>query len=84
MIIGYTIALTITPIFACHPIAKNWNIYIQGGSCVNRPAVYLSTAATNTVSDIVLIIIPIQIVRKLHMRFVEKLGAIVVFGIGCL
>jgi hypothetical protein len=71
-------------IFACHPLAKNWNIYIQEGYCLDRPALYLSTAATNTISDIVLMIIPIHIVWKLHMRFVEKLGLIVVFGIGCL
>lgn len=84
VIVGYSIALTLALIFACDPLAKNWNPSISRGSCISRPGLYLATAATNTASDIVLILIPIQIIRNLRLRFVEKLGAILIFSIGCL
>ncbi|PYI08864.1 hypothetical protein BO78DRAFT_405304 [Aspergillus sclerotiicarbonarius CBS 121057] len=84
VIAGYTIALTLVLIFACDPVAKNWNPFILEGSCINRNGAYLATAATNTASDLVLLLIPIRVVSKLRMRLIEKLAAIVVFGIGCL
>lgn len=84
VIVGYSVALTLALLFACSPLEKNWTPSILEGSCINRPGAYLATAVTNTVSDIVLIIIPVRVVWKLRLRFAEKLGAIIVFGIGCL
>jgi hypothetical protein len=84
VIVGYTIALTLALLFACSPIAKSWSLSIKGGSCINRSGLYLATAATNTLSDIILILIPIKVVWKLRLRAIEKLGALFVFGIGCL
>ncbi|KAL3452738.1 hypothetical protein BJX65DRAFT_292734 [Aspergillus insuetus] len=82
IIVGYTIALTLALFFACNPLDKNWNPFIVGGSCINRPGVYLATAATNTVSDVVLILIPVNVVWRLRMGWMRKLGAICMFGIG--
>jgi len=84
IISGYSLALSLALIFACSPLQKSWDGTILGGSCINRPAVYLATAITNTVSDIVLILIPVKIVWGLRMRLIPKLGVVVIFGIGCL
>ncbi|OGE52005.1 hypothetical protein PENARI_c011G05378 [Penicillium arizonense] len=84
LISGYSIALTLALIFACHPLQKNWDASISTGSCINRDGVYLATAITNTVSDVVLILIPISVVRKLRMPLIQKIGVICMFGIGCL
>ena len=84
IIAGYSTALTLALIFACSPIQKSWDASITQGSCINRPAVYLATAITNTVSDLILILIPVRVVWGLHMPTVPKLGVIVIFGIGCL
>ncbi|KAI2898736.1 hypothetical protein CBS63078_7485 [Aspergillus niger] len=83
-IAGYTIALTLGLIFPCQPIAKNWDLTITTGHCVNRVGFYLATAITNTVSDVLLIIIPIPVVAKLKLPLVQKLGVGCMFGIGCL
>ncbi|PYH98439.1 hypothetical protein BO71DRAFT_344885 [Aspergillus ellipticus CBS 707.79] len=84
IIVGYTIALTLALIFACHPIAKNWDASIKTGYCVNRVGLYLATAITNTASDVVLIIIPIPVVLGLRLPLVQKLGIACMFGMGCL
>ncbi|PYH48753.1 uncharacterized protein BP01DRAFT_332721 [Aspergillus saccharolyticus JOP 1030-1] len=84
VVVGYTIALTVVLIFPCHPIEKNWNPLILEGSCINRNGAYLATAATNTISDIILLLIPVRVVSKLQMPLMEKLGAFLMFGIGSL
>ncbi|OJJ66985.1 hypothetical protein ASPBRDRAFT_187807 [Aspergillus brasiliensis CBS 101740] len=84
VIASYTIALTLGLIFPCQPIAKNWDLTITTGHCVNRVGFYLATAITNTVSDIVLIIIPIPVIAKLKVPLIQKLGIGCMFGVGCL
>jgi hypothetical protein len=82
----YSLALVMALIFACSPIQKGWDTSIPRGvgSCINRPGVYLGTAVTNTLSDVVLILIPIRVVWGLQMRLVQKLGVVAMFCIGCL
>lgn len=84
IILGYSLALALALIFACSPIQKGWNASISSGSCINRPGVYLATAITNTLSDLVLILIPIRVVWGLQMRLMQKLGVVAMFCIGCL
>jgi hypothetical protein len=84
IISAYSIALPLSLMFACSPIQKGWDITITWGSCINRPALYLATAITNTISDLVLISIPVWVVRGLRMRLLPKLGVIFMLGIGCL
>ncbi|GLB19599.1 hypothetical protein AtubIFM61612_009506 [Aspergillus tubingensis] len=74
IIAGYTIALTLGLIFPCQPIAKNWDLTITTGHCVDRVGFYLATAITNTVSDIILILIPIPVIIKLKLPLIQKLG----------
>jgi energy-converting hydrogenase Eha subunit A len=84
IISGYSIALVLALIFACRPIQKSWDPSITWGSCINRPGIYLATAVTNTASDLALIVIPVRVIWGLRLRLVQKLGVIVMFGIGCL
>lgn len=84
VIVSYSLALMLALIFACSPLEKGWNATITTGKCINRPGLYLATALTNTLSDIVLILIPIRIVRSLHLPLAQKIGIAILFGLGCL
>ncbi|KAE8381292.1 hypothetical protein BDV26DRAFT_278872 [Aspergillus bertholletiae] len=84
IIAGYSIALDLALIFGCSPIQKSWDVTITTGSCINTSGVYLATAITNTVSDVVLILIPIPIVWGLQLPFIQKVGVICMFGVGFL
>jgi hypothetical protein len=82
IIFSYSIGLVIPLIFACTPIAKNWDIRITTGTCINRTGLYLATAVTNTASDVILILIPIKFVWGLHLPAMQKLGIILLFTMG--
>ncbi|KAL2815865.1 hypothetical protein BDW59DRAFT_175983 [Aspergillus cavernicola] len=73
LITSYSIVLVLSLIFACSPIHKD---------CINRNAVYLATAITNTVSDLVLIAIPVPIVLKLRLPVLQRVGVICDLGFG--
>ncbi|RAL15878.1 uncharacterized protein BO97DRAFT_362074 [Aspergillus homomorphus CBS 101889] len=83
-IVAYSIALTLALIFACHPVGKNWDVTVTTGSCISRQGIYMATAVTNTLSDVILILIPIPIVFQLTLPFVQKVGIFCMFVVGCL
>ncbi|OJJ95770.1 hypothetical protein ASPACDRAFT_81829 [Aspergillus aculeatus ATCC 16872] len=83
-IIAYSIALMLALIFACHPVGRNWDVTDTTGGCISRPGIYMATAVTNTLSDVVLILIPVPIVMKLTLPTVQKVGVFGMFLVGCL
>lgn len=83
-IISYSIALAFALIFACTPLEKNWDITITTGTCINKGQLYLSTAGLNAGTDVILLILPIPMIIKLHVPVVQKVGLILMFGIGSL
>ncbi|CEL06054.1 hypothetical protein ASPCAL07165 [Aspergillus calidoustus] len=84
IIIAYSIALILALIFACHPMARAWDASVMHGNCINRNAVYLATAVTNTASDVVLLGVAIWIVSRLRMSkgIWVRVGVLCLFGVG--
>ncbi|KAF2168178.1 hypothetical protein M409DRAFT_21622 [Zasmidium cellare ATCC 36951] len=83
-IISYSIALGLALVFACTPLDKNWDITITVGSCVNKGQLYLATAGLNAATDVILLVLPIPMIIKLHVPIIQKVGLILMFGIGSL
>ncbi|KAK4504900.1 hypothetical protein PRZ48_002863 [Zasmidium cellare] len=83
-IASYSIALAFALIFACTPLEKNWDITITTGSCVNKGQLYLATAGLNAGTDVILLVLPIPMIIKLHVPIIQKIGLILMFGIGSL
>jgi hypothetical protein len=84
LISGYSIGFVLAIIFACSPVAKSWDPTITNGSCIDVKAIYLGSVVTNTASDVILILIAVPIVWKLRLPFLQRLGVITLFGVGCL
>ncbi|VUC28230.1 unnamed protein product [Clonostachys rosea] len=84
IIIGYTIGINLPLIFACQPIQKSWDATITHGHCLNLPSLYIATAVANIVSDIILFILPLPMVVGLHIPRRQKIGLVIIFGIGSL
>ena len=87
IIISYTLAIFLALIFACHPVERNWEPIPQSWTrdhCIDRTGLYFATALTNTVSDIILILIPIPMIWRLHVSVRQKLGIAAIFGVGCM
>lgn len=78
----YTTIITFMMFFNCNPPSKAFNFAIKGGSCIDAAILYMATAVSNIITDVMLFLLPIPMLYKLHMPKIQKVGAIVVFGIG--
>ncbi|KAH8661044.1 hypothetical protein BGZ61DRAFT_464570 [Ilyonectria robusta] len=79
---GYTIGIFFALIFACDPIAMSYDVTVQEGTCINRPSLYIATAAVNIISDVFLFCLPLPIVVKLQIPRRQKLGLLLIFLLG--
>lgn len=69
-------------IFSCTPIAFFWDRTIPGGHCINLLAFWFSNATFNIVSDIAIVILPMPVLKSLHLPKKQKYSLIVVFAVG--
>ncbi|KAF7554020.1 hypothetical protein G7Z17_g3227 [Cylindrodendrum hubeiense] len=84
LISGYSVGIFFPLVFACRPIAMNWDITITDGVCLSKPTLYIATAVANIASDLVLFILPIRMVIKLQIPRRQKIGLLGIFCIGSL
>lgn len=68
----------------CLPIAFNWDKTIRGGRCVDRPVLYVSTAAFNILTDVFIIGIPLWIFMNLKIPRRTKVALMFIFLLGFL
>lgn len=78
----YTIIITAMLFFYCSPPEKAYKPDMEGGSCINAAILYIATAVSNIITDLMLFLIPIPMVVQLRMSVFQKLGALLVFAIG--
>ncbi|KAJ5652294.1 hypothetical protein N7507_009720 [Penicillium longicatenatum] len=76
------IAVLFVDIFQCHPIAYNWDMTIKSGKCINQGAFYVSTAALNLFTDLMVISIPIIITWHLQMPLRRKIAVCFILCLG--
>ena len=69
-------------IFACTPVAYFWEKSISNGHCINLLAFWFSNAAFNILSDLVIIILPIPVLKSLSIPLKQKYGLIMIFIMG--
>ncbi|KAK2667840.1 hypothetical protein RAB80_017031 [Fusarium oxysporum f. sp. vasinfectum] len=76
----YTIVITLMMFLVCTPPRKAFNFKVDG-KCMDAAILYMATAVSNIVTDVILFILPIPTIYNLHMPGIQKAGVIVVFGI---
>ncbi|KAL6713695.1 hypothetical protein ACLMJK_009160 [Lecanora helva] len=81
VVFGFEIAGMIIKIWECVPRASMWDENLEG-RCVNFAVFMISSGVFNTVTDIVILFLPIKAVWSLHMSTKAKLGIISIFTIG--
>lgn len=82
VIVGISGTILIFLLFIhCNPVAKAYNETLDG-SCLNAAVIYMAVAVVNIITDLMLFVLPIPMIVQLRMGRVQKIGAIVIFGIG--
>ncbi|KAL0929829.1 uncharacterized protein CTRU02_215259 [Colletotrichum truncatum] len=85
VIVAYTAGIFFPLIFACQPTAKSWDSRITNGACINGATLYIATAVANIISDVFVLVLPIQPLIKLQMkRRRQKIGLVALFAVGSL
>lgn len=84
IVVSYTIAITLSNLFACQPIQAAWDGSIADKQCINTSALYITTAALNIATDITMLVLPIPVVIPLQMSRRQKAEVVVIFVLGSL
>jgi ABC-type sulfate transport system permease component len=79
----YTIIFLSLIIFQCSPVNYAWDKTLDG-KCINMTALTYAGSIFATITDIGLILLPVNELRKLQMGRVKKFGVMVIFIVGCL
>lgn len=70
-------------IFACEPRRYIWELpKPDNAHCINLATLNIASGAFNSLTDIVLLILPHCVIWKLKMSFERKRGLSALFGIG--
>ena len=76
-----TYSFVLATIFQCTPIAKFWDKGIHG-HCITNAAFRWSWAAYNLITDLFIVVMPIPVIRRLHMDRAKKAGLVIIFAMG--
>ena len=76
---SHMVAVAGAVVFQCVPISANWR---GGGSCVDRRALYVSTAAFTILTDVLVLLLPGYILRNLNIPKKAKVALLSVFLLG--
>jgi hypothetical protein len=82
VVVGSCVGIVISLLAACKPFAKNIDVLVKDGQCLNKAALYIATGVLNIVTDIMVIILPIPMVLGLQMSKARKIMLILLFSVG--
>jgi hypothetical protein len=68
-------------IFLCKPVHKYWDSAVAG-TCMNAESHFWSTSIIGIVIDWAIWLLPIPVVGRLRLPRRQKMGLLVVFGLG--
>lgn len=80
-IAAYLFALETSLLFGCRPLRKLSNSEIPG-TCINRNQHMLAQASLNIISDLFVLALPIPIALRLRVSTRQKIGVLILFGVG--
>ena len=81
--ICWWIAMICTYVLQCIPVKAAWKPEVVS-KCVSIYGLYIGQAVTNVLTDVIILVLPLQPLLKLHIRRFQKLVLIGVFALGFL
>lgn len=84
IIVMWAVTTTLMGFFMCEPFEFNWNPTLPGGHCGNQVLSYQVTGALNLVTDLVVLVLPMQYLYGLNLALYKKIVLMVSFAVGIL
>lgn len=69
-------------VYTCRPLEKYWDLTITTGSCINWVKIAVFSSAMNALTDFVLLVLPLIILRNLRLPKRQKVGVVLVLMTG--
>jgi hypothetical protein len=83
LIVANTLAIYLPTIFACRPVKAFWDRDVKG-QCIDVNALAYANSACAIAQDVILLVLPLAMVRKLQMKRQRKIAVCLMFTIGTL
>ena len=82
ILVGTFFPLVFMAAFQCLPIEAIWNIDIKHAKCLNLENIALASGAINMLTELIILILPMPVVRSLHLSTKRRIRLYVLFGAG--
>lgn len=82
LVIGSCVGIVVSLLAACTPFARNVDVTVRKGECINKASLYIATGVLNIITDIMVLILPIPMVVGLQMVRSRKIMLILLFSVG--
>ncbi|PVH91852.1 hypothetical protein DM02DRAFT_663536 [Periconia macrospinosa] len=83
IIIGFLIGTVGAAIFICTPVQKFWKTELEG-HCINKSASWLANAVMSVITDLMIIILPMPVIRRLQLKPTQKYLLMGIFAFGAI
>lgn len=84
VIIAWALTTILMDFLMCRPFEFNWNPSLPGGHCGGQVLSYQATGAVNLLTDLVVLVLPMQYLYSLNLPLYKKIVLIVSFSVGIL
>jgi hypothetical protein len=81
IVIIYGLWATLSAIFFCIPIASFWDVNVKG-KCLPNGLIWFINAGINIATDIMIVIIPAPLIKRLQLSTRQKISLYLVFMVG--
>ncbi|KAF2186516.1 hypothetical protein K469DRAFT_738399 [Zopfia rhizophila CBS 207.26] len=79
-VVVYTVWTVFGSIFACVPVRAFWTR--EPASCINQFAMWFTNAAINILTDFVIIVLPMPVIKNLKLAKRQKQALMCIFAVG--
>ncbi len=68
-------------LFNCLPVQSQWDFTITG-HCINTKDFFIAACAINIFNDVLIVLIPVPMIWRIHIRTSEKIALLFAFLLG--
>ncbi|KAK0657760.1 hypothetical protein B0T16DRAFT_340664 [Cercophora newfieldiana] len=81
IVIAYNLMGAFAFLYACQPMIRTW-VPTTPGTCINANAWFGTLVALNVLTDLVLLLLPIWLIKPLRVGFAQKAAIVAILGTG--
>ena len=82
VVVGYSIPSATIFLWMCRPVRKYWDLSVTEGECIQGIPPYFAAAILNSVTDVVILLLPLWLLWPLRVPWRQKCAVALVMMTG--